>query len=429
MNRRATLVLALALLSSLAIAVVPAAASNPNADNYTYRVTVENVSGNQTVTPVVAATHDQSFRLFRPGHEASNGIQQLAENGGVPVLAGELEASSNTAGVAVLGSAPIAPGEYVSGLISTDAGHRRLSLAAMLICTNDGFAGNSSMVLPGAVGAERTYYANSFDAGTEINTEAYADLVPPCDGLGQTGATNPDLAENGVVSSHHGIVGDVGDLTVADHDWTDPALKITVERVRIYTVTITNLTSGQPLTPAVFATHDPGVNLFAAGTAASNGIQQLAENGGVPVLVDELNAGSGVGTVAVVGSAPIAGGNSAYVEVVSDDTYGVASLAGMLICTNDGFGGVDSLSLPHYVGQQTHAYGAAYDAGTELNTEAYVDLVPPCDGLGQTGASNPDLAEGGVVSMHGGIVGGADLDPAIHGWDGAVLSVTVERTG
>ncbi len=31
--------------------------------------------------------------------------------------------------------------------------------------------------------------------------------------------------------------------------------------------------------------------------------------------------------------------------------------------------------------------------------------------------------------MHGGIMGGADLDPAIHGWDGAVLSVTVERTG
>lgn len=428
MKRRATLVLALALLSSLAIAVVPAAASNPDAYNYTYRVTVENVSGSQNVTPVVAATHDQSFRLFRPGSEASNGLQQLAENGGVPVLAGELEASSNIASVAVLGSAPIAPGESVSGLISTDAGHRRLSLAAMLICTNDGFGGNSSMVLPGPVGAERTYYANSFDAGTEINTEAYADLVPPCDGLGETGASNPDLAENSVVTRHAGIIGGA-DLTVADHDWADPVLRITVERVRTYTVTVTNLTDGQPLTPTVLATHSRGVSLFAAGAAASNGLQQLAENGGVPILVDELNARGGVGTVAVVGSAPIPAGSSASADIVVDDTYRVASLAGMLICTNDGFGGVDSLHLPRNVGGQTHVYGAAYDAGTELNTEAYVDLVPPCDGLGQTGASNPALAEGGVVSTHSGIIGGADLDPAVHGWDGPVIKVTVERTG
>jgi hypothetical protein len=381
------------------------------------------------VTPVVAGTHEQGYRLFRPGNEASNGIQQLAENGGVPVLADEIAASGSAASVAVLGSAPIAPGESVSGLISTDAAHRRLSLAAMLICTNDGFAGNSSMVLPGAVGAERTYYANSFDAGTEINTESYADLVPPCDGLGQTGASNPDLAEDGVVHRHQGIVGGVGDLTVADHGWTDPVLKITVERVRTYTVTVTNLTSGQPLTPTVFATHDGGVSLFEAGAAASNGIQQLAENGGVPVLVGELTGASGVGEVAVVGSAPIGGGESASVEIVTDDPYRVASLAGMLICTNDGFGGVDSLHLPSYVGDQVHVYGAAYDAGTEMNTEAYADLVPPCDGLGQTGMSNPDLAENGVVSMHAGILGGADLSPAIHGWDGAVMSVTVERTG
>ena len=52
--------------------------------------------------------------------------------------------------------------------------------------------------------------------------------------------------------------------------------------------------------------------------------------------------------------------------------------------------------------------------------------MPPCDGLGQTGESNPSLAEGGVVKPHAGIIGGADLSPAIHGWTGPVLKVTIE---
>lgn len=228
MKRKAMLVLAVALLASIAVA--PAAVARTGGEAYTYRVTVENLSENQAITPVVSATHDGGFRLFRNGHAASNGIQQLAENGGVPVLAAELMANSSVSSVAVIGSAPIAPGSHVSTVISTDPGNRRLSLAAMLICTNDGFTGQSSMVLPHALGAERTYYANSFDAGTEINTEAYADLVPPCDGLGGTGMSDPALAENGVVHPHPGISGG-GDLTYADHGWSDPVLRITIERI------------------------------------------------------------------------------------------------------------------------------------------------------------------------------------------------------
>ena len=299
----------------------------------------------------------------------------------------------------------------------------------MLICTNDGFAGRSSVRLPSRVGNERTFYARAYDAGTEINTEAYADLVPPCDGLGQSGASDPLLAENGVVRRHAGIVGGIGDLTVADHGWDEPVLKITIKRVHTYQITVTNLTEGQLVTPTVFATHARWQGIFDKGEPASNGVQQLAENGGVPVLVAELSDMYGVGTVAVVGSEPIAPGANASLDLVVDDRYQRASLAGMLICSNDGFGGVDSLSLPRWIGEQVDAYGAAYDAGTEMNTEAYADLVPPCDGNGQSGASDPLLAENGVVHLHDGIVGGADLDPAIHGWEGAVIKVSIELTG
>jgi hypothetical protein len=206
-------------------------------------------------------------------------------------------------------------------------------------------------------------------------------------------------------------------------------MKITVERVKTYEVTVENLTGGQPLTPTIFASHARWQGIFDEGHAASNGVQQLAENGGVPVLAAELESVGGFGTVAVVGSEAIMPGSSVTVEVVVDDRYRRASLAGMLVCTNDGFGGVDALRLPRWVGEATVAYGAAYDAGTEMNTEAYVDLVTPCDGSGGATASNPALAENGVVHGHGGIIGGADLSPDIHGWEGAVMKVTVERTG
>jgi hypothetical protein len=79
---------------------------------------------------------------------------------------------------------------------------------------------------------------------------------------------------------------------------------------------------------------------------------------------------------------------------------------------------------------------AGYDAGTEINTEDFADIVPPCQGLigvssgeAGTGVSNPALAEGGVIHHHAGIQGGADLVPAVHGWDvdEPVAEITVER--
>ena len=46
-------------------------------------------------------------------------------------------------------------------------------------------------------------FTNGYDAGTELNTEDFADIVPPCQGLigvssedGGTGMSDPSLAED-----------------------------------------------------------------------------------------------------------------------------------------------------------------------------------------------------------------------------------------
>ncbi len=221
-------------------------------------------------------------------------------------------------------------------------------------------------------------------------------------------------------ADHDGDEADEADHDEADHDGDEA-------RTAVYRVTITNLTSGQPLTPFVAAVSDEDHVLFERGHAASYGLQQLAENGGVPVLAGEAAARSDVVAVAVIGAAPAGPGGTLSGEITVTGDAERLSLAGMLVCTNDGFAGLDSVELPDDVGE-VESWGArAYDAGTEIDTEAYADLVPPCDGMGGSGMSNPALAEGGVVSPHGGITGGADLVPAVHGWSGPVARVTVER--
>ena len=102
----------------------------------------------------------------------------------------------------------------------------------------------------------------------------------------------------------------------------------------------------------------------------------------------------------------------------------------MLICTNDGFTGVDSIRLPN---RSTTVLIRAYDARTEMNTESLGDIVPPCQGLiGVTGdpgtmETNAVLAEEGVVIPHVGIVGEADLQRAVHDWSDPVAKIEIKR--
>jgi hypothetical protein len=214
--------------------------------------------------------------------------------------------------------------------------------------------------------------------------------------------------------------------------------------VATYEVTIENLTAGQPFTPPVVATHGAATGMFTVGQPASFALKEIAENGNLAPMIAQLGADKHVSD-SVAATAPLvpAGlpgsamfGDSVTLTVTASEGAKFLSLASMLICTNDGFTGVDALRLPKDLGDAVVVRSAAYDAGTETNTEDFADIVPPCQGLvgvssGEpgTGTSNPALAEGGVIHHHPGIAGGADLVPAIHGWTDPVAKITVERVG
>lgn len=207
--------------------------------------------------------------------------------------------------------------------------------------------------------------------------------------------------------------------------------------VSTYEVTITNLAATQPISPPVVATHHPRQSLFEVGAPASAGIVAIAENGDPSVAEDALSGARNVTDVVNVGQPLTLAGTTFgdFSDSVTIEIEGlrgdVLSLAGMLICTNDGFAGGDSLTLPRR-GTATYYLGA-YDAGSEYNTEASLDIVDACSLLGpvvldgdDNGNNNDGIDTTDVVAAHPGITGIADLLLA-HNWDGAVLMVEITR--
>jgi hypothetical protein len=216
-----------------------------------------------------------------------------------------------------------------------------------------------------------------------------------------------------------------------------------------YRVTIKNLTSGQPLSPPVVATHRGDDQLFEVGEPASVGVREIAENGNNAPILAFLEANP-FGTISDFESSSVPlfpedtpGGSKApnppdfpdeVTLMLSADKHARhLSVVTMLVCTNDGFTGVNSLTLPKKAGQSVTVKTNGYDASTEVNDQDLAHIVPPCQLIGVSSGepgmdvSNPALAEGGVIAHHEGIKGRGDLVPSVHGWTDPVAEINVTR--
>jgi hypothetical protein len=127
------------------------------------------------------------------------------------------------------------PGESNSLIIRASRKARYLSAAAMLGATNDAFYAVRGVPLPKRVGGITHVYANAYDAGSELNEES-ADTVGALGATDDDPATGVGINENGEGYIHvhagiHGIGGPAG-LDAAIHDWRNPVVELTVERIR-----------------------------------------------------------------------------------------------------------------------------------------------------------------------------------------------------
>lgn len=189
---------------------------------------------------------------------------------------------------------------------------------------------------------------------------------------------------------------------------------------RAWRVTVTNLTpaGSQPFTPPVLVAHSKAARVWQRGRLASRGLALLAEDGDTSRLESELRRRRGIGRVLVGDDAIPPRGRRSYV-VRARRGFDRLSIATMLVNTNDGFMGIDSLRLP----RRSRSVGAyAYDAGSERNSETRETVPGPC--CDSHFARDPERRR---IRRHPGIRGVGDIDPAVYGWRGRAARITIRR--
>lgn len=194
-----------------------------------YEIKLTNLTAGQTFAPGLFMTHAQDFYLYRLAKPASDGLASLAESGMSDGLLAEAGASLVDSALA---TAPLGPGEVMTVNILGKPGLDMISMAAMMLPTNDSFVALHRLKLPERGAATRTLRA--YDAGTEHNDESCAHIPGAyCGGEGHSPAGGEGFVH--ISDGVHGIGGtDVDGFTLLDgreHDWRNPVARITVRRI------------------------------------------------------------------------------------------------------------------------------------------------------------------------------------------------------
>ena len=198
-------------------------AAGQAAESRMYEITITNITKGQTFTPVLAATHRGSIRLFELGDPAIEELADLAESGATGPYEAYLLGMPDKVDDVVATGGLLGPGESVTIMIESDRGFRRFSLAAMLIPTNDTFFAINNGRLPHH---SRVFYAITYDSGSEVNDETCASIPGPfCGGEGAAAADG-----EGFVHVANGIAG-IDDLGPETFDWRGPVARVAIRRM------------------------------------------------------------------------------------------------------------------------------------------------------------------------------------------------------
>ncbi len=194
-----------------------------------FEVTITNLTRGQQFTPILVATHPRKLRLFELGQPASTELQIVAEEGNVAPLTDALLAAGafdvqNSGGL-------LNPGASVTIRVRARGIYDRVSVAAMLIPTNDAFFAVNGARGPRDSSAD-VLTSVAYDSGSERNDETCQSVPGPffdeCGGPG--GGAAPSGGEEGYVHVHAGIHG-IGELDESRRDWRNPVAQITIRRV------------------------------------------------------------------------------------------------------------------------------------------------------------------------------------------------------
>lgn len=414
---------------------------------FTFVITNISANGGSIITPLsppVYVTHNEDAALFQIGEPASAGIEAVAEDGNAPVLVNALTGAPGVGMVNAAG-APVGPGGQFSFSVTPSVEYPYLSLATMVVESNDAFLafGPEGLKLVDDNGAPREVDAILadfhremviWDAGTEANE------VP---GVGPNQVLRQSAPNSGPVDPIPGVhlyrdstndlagpnAGGFGEIHVTNSGTPGH-----------FDVTLVN-TSGNTvypgaLTPVAWAIHNGETQLFDAGMPASMGLERLAEDGNPAVLAGELAANVNVHASDVTSvpdgatdPGPLFPGDSYSWQIEADGSHRYFSVASMIVPSNDTFFAFEPAGLrlmnedgtprsDEEIAADIANQRLAWDAGTERN---------------QAGAAGPDQAPR-QAGPDTGMNEGAGIVSLLDGSDGVwryphpeeVVRITIE---
>ncbi|KMT65069.1 spondin domain-containing protein [Catenovulum maritimum] len=193
---------------------------------YVYEIKLMNITQGQMFSPPILTSHNAQMQLWQAGESASIALEALAEGGDtsqISAMAG-IEQSHAAA-------APVAPGDMYTWTLEVEKGYAYgVSVATMLINTNDGFTGVTGIDLSKlSVGDTYSKMLNVYDAGTEMNDEI---AMPGSGGEGFNSARTGDVDR---VHIHPGVLTSLelsSSVLEAGHKFDNPAAKIVIKRMQ-----------------------------------------------------------------------------------------------------------------------------------------------------------------------------------------------------
>lgn len=206
-------------------------------------------------------------------------------------------------------------------------------------------------------------------------------------------------------------------------------------------IDIINLTRGSYFTPFLVAAHADSARLFTSGEPASASLQAMAEGGDISGLVADVNAVNAT-VVANPAQGLLAPGARTTARLNTDSAPDNTrlSIVAMILPSNDGFMGLNSVAIPSAPGRYVYHVNA-YDAGTEGNDEVVgsgapgapgYPAPPPVRAASGTNGTGINAAAEGFVHIHRNVLGDddasggpSDIDNTVHRWLNPVVRVVV----
>jgi hypothetical protein len=216
--------------SSMAPQVV---AEEPSITN-SYQVSVTNLTYAQPMSPVALVLHNEG-QFWAIGEIASIALENLAESGDNSAVLAETMVLSGISGTGILMPGMSETLDVSYTYMGENNAPEMLSLATMLVNTNDAFTGINAFIINNlAVGESISMKTSSYDAGTEKNSELMETIPGPAsNGVGEGfNAMRDDIDK---VTMHAGIVSQDDGLSTSvltqTHRFDNPTLAISITRV------------------------------------------------------------------------------------------------------------------------------------------------------------------------------------------------------